>query len=274
MKKWLIGLAVALLVIVLAKNLLLTAGVTKIVHAVTGLDLKIGGIDVGLINTRLGIKNLKIMNPPGFHDPVLLEMPEIYVDYDLPGFFKGKAHLEEVRLSLKELTVVRNERGEVNVNSLNVVKASKGQTTPKEQEQAKKAAPNLEIDLLHLKIGKVVFKDYSRGGEPQVREFAINSDEQFEHIRNPYMLAGLIMSRALMRTTIANIANLDLGALQSQLGTILQQPVGVFNDTVIGATKSLGEATKSLESIGKGTAGSADKAVKETTDAFKKLLGQ
>ena len=104
-------LLVATAAVFAAKNVIAQIAVSQGVKAITGLRLDIGSMNVGILKTLLGIKDLKLFNPRGFQDKIMVDMPEIYVDYDLGAFLKGKVHLEEVRLNLKELTVVKNEKG-------------------------------------------------------------------------------------------------------------------------------------------------------------------
>jgi len=108
--------------------------------------------------------------------------------------------------------------------------------------------------VLNLKIGKVIFKDYSNGIPPKVSEFNVNIDQRFENITDPQALAKLIIVKALMNTTIANLANFDLGSLKE------------------GVTKTFGKAVEFGGELG-GTAKSVvEGVVGETTDTFKKIL--
>ena len=127
----LLVLFVIVLVLAFGKNIMIKTALTSGVKAITGLDLEIDKMNIGLLNTLVDIRGLKLLNPKGFKDNVMIEAPEIYVNYDLGGFFKGKAHFEELRFNLKELVVVRNEQGELNLDSLKGVKGT----------QAKKAHP-------------------------------------------------------------------------------------------------------------------------------------
>ena len=88
-------------------------------------------------------------------------MPEIYVKYDLPAIMGGTIHLPEVRIALDEFMVVKNEKGELNLNSLKVVQAQKKGSAEKEETKTGARMPKIQIDTLKLKIGKVIYKDYS-----------------------------------------------------------------------------------------------------------------
>ena len=188
----------------------------------------------------------------------MVDMPEIYVNYELASFCKGKVHLEEVRLNLQELTVIRNAQGQVNINALRPVRESstKSKLTPSEKTSNTGKPPAIEVDVLELTIGKVVYKDYTTT-PPQVREFPLNVHERFEHITNPSALGSLIVTGALIKTTIAQLADIDLKALQSQL----THAVGASVD-------------KAINEVGREATGAAGTAVSEASGAFKKILGQ
>jgi len=240
-------LVVALVVgLSFGKNLLVKSTIEKGVKLVTGLQLRIGSLNIGIVKTLVGIKSLKLYNPEGFQDRVMLDMPEVFVDYDLPAALKGTVHLNEVRIDLKEFIVVKNKEGKLNLDSLKVVKAQKEGKDPEEKEKGK--APDIKIDLLKLKIGMVIYKDYSSGSKPTVRKFNVNINETHENITNPYALVSLIVVKALARTAIANLTNFDLNGLEGTLG-----------DTLSGAKK-----------VATQTVSKAQEAVKQTTDTVTK----
>ncbi|MCK5512737.1 MAG: hypothetical protein KAI96_07995, partial [Thermodesulfovibrionia bacterium] len=141
MKK-ILTLTVVLLVLIAllfaGKNLIAKTAVTSSVKAVTGLKLDMSSVEVGIMNTLIGISDMKLYNPPGYTDKVMLDMPEIYIDYNLGSFLKRKAHLEEIRIDLKELTVIKDKQGNLNIDALKVVKDEKGAKKQEEKEKAKK----------------------------------------------------------------------------------------------------------------------------------------
>ena len=95
-------------------------------------------MNVGIRNTLVSINNMKLYNPAGYTDKVMVDMPEIYIDYNLSSFLKRKAHLEEVRIDLKELTVIKDKKGKLNIDALKVVKDEKEVKKKKQRNKRKR----------------------------------------------------------------------------------------------------------------------------------------
>jgi len=259
-----IGIVLAVLIVVLlvGKNIIVKTAVTTGVKVVTGLNLSIDKMKIGLINTLVAIDGLKLYNPKGFEDPIMVDIPEIYVDYDLGAFFKKQVHLQEVRLHLKEFVVAKNKDGQLNLDSLKTTAAPKAAEEKKEAPKKEKGeAPQIKIDVLKLKIDKVYYKDYSKGGEPSVQEYNVNIDAAYENITNPQALVSLIVVKALANTTISSLANFDLGPLAEGLKGGVKDAGAIIS----------GLAGNTLE-MGKNLGGKTGNIIKNTTDKIKKLL--
>ncbi|MCX5679857.1 MAG: AsmA family protein [Candidatus Omnitrophica bacterium] len=166
---------IAMLVAVsVVKDITIRTAIEKGTEMVTGLRLTISGFNAGILRSTVKIRGLKLHNPKGFKDPVMVDIPEIYVDYDLPAIFGGTIHLREARINLAEFLVVKNKDGRLNLDSLKAITAQK-QGKPAQDKSGKPM--KMRIDLLKLKIGKVVYKDYSSGEALFVREFNIGMDD-------------------------------------------------------------------------------------------------
>jgi hypothetical protein len=253
---------VILIALFFAKNVVIKTSVTAGVRAMTGLKLSIRSMEFGIFKTLIGINELQLYNPSGFVDEVMIDCPEIYVDYDLGAFMKGRTHLEEVRLNLKEFIVVKNEAGELNLDSLKVIngKEKKGETDGGEEKETK--MPYFQIDILELRIDKVVYKDYSKGTPPKVNEYNVNIDERFENITDPKTLSRLVILKALKNTAIARLANFDIGKLQRGISETVKK-------TTEKVQKATDRAVKDIEEKARET---ARETVEKATDAIKKIL--
>lgn len=263
MKKWIFAIVwilAILLILGMTKDLVIKSAVESGTRIVTGLKLKIGAFRIGILNTFVDIRNLRILNPAGFKDKTMLDMPEIYVDYDLPAIFRGKVYLTEMRMDMKEFIVVRNEKGELNLDSLKVVQAQKSGSLPKAEARGK--APEIQIDKLRLKIGKVVFKDYSRSGTPRITEFNVNINEEYQNITDPYTLTSLIVVRALMNTSIASLTNFDLKGLSGSVSGVLASAQKVTAQVTETAKAAATETVKEAQGVASKTAGAVGGALK------------
>jgi len=217
----LIGIVVIIVALSFIKDTIVKISVEGMVKAVAGLRMDIGGLSMSILKTDIDIRGLRLFNPKGFRDKVMLDMPEIFVDYDLPSIFKDIIHLKYVKIDMKELVVLKNERGELNLNSIKFVKANK--EGKKAVEPKKDAASQMRIDHLHLKVGKVIYKDYSQGAEPVVKVFNINIDEEYTDITSLQALAGLLMAKALARTTIAELTNFNIKLLNTTVSKTIER---------------------------------------------------
>ena len=250
------------------KNLIVKTSVSAGVKAMTGLKLNIKSMNIGILNSLIAINGLQLFNPPGFVDELMVDLPEVYVDYDLGAFIKRKVHLEEVRLNLKEFSVIKNEKGELNLDSLRVVEEKKEEKVEGEEEEEKEKTkmPELQIDVLDLKIGKVVYKDYSKGTPPKSKEFNVNIDERYENITDPRAFISLIIVKALQNTTIARLTNFNLGALQENVAGKLKETTQKVMET---ADKAIETGKDDVE---KKVKEAAKETIEKATDTIKKIL--
>jgi hypothetical protein len=267
MNKWIKILIIALVVIFalsLAKDLIIKVSVEKGVGIVTGLPLKMSGFRAGIINTLVDIKGLVLSNPQGFKDRTMMDAPEIYVRYDLPAVIGGKIHLPEVRINVKEFVVVKNEKGELNLDSLKSIQSQK-----KGKQAPAGKAPQIQIDSLELKIGKAVYKDYSGGGAPSVMEFPVNINERYTNITDPNTLVALIAFKAMMNTTIASLTNFDIGGLKGTLGNTLAGAQKLAGEAAAQAQAAVTQATQAAQ----GAAKSAGEAAQKASEGVKNIFG-
>ncbi len=269
-----------IVVLVLGKDLIARAAVTGGIKMATGLDAKLSGMQVGVLKPVVAMKGFQLMNPSGYPEKTMFSMPELFVDYDLPALFTGKVHLREFRLNVESFEVIKRADGQVNIKQIKALQSQPG--APKKTASAKPGkAPVLQIDALELHIGKVVFKDYSRN-PVYVQEFPVNINERHERIADTNTLLGLIVARALLQTSVAKLANIDLASLQADVtaalkdsSAIMTKGLGTAQQTgqqMLKNTREIiaqpGQVTNEMKNTGKEALGAA----KDTTEAIKRLF--
>jgi len=253
--------------LILAKNVAAKMAVENGVRFVTGLKLNMKHFRIGLLDSTVGIRDLKLYNPKGFEDKVMVDMPEIYVDYMLQPFFKGKIHLPEIRIHLKEFVVVRKADGTLNLDALKVVQNEKKSAEAKRKKEEHGKMPEIQIDEFRLQVEKVVFRDYSKkttNEQPSVKEFNINLNESYSNITNPYSVVSLIVVKALANTTIASLTNFDLGSLQNSVSDVLASSKKIAVEAALKAKESAAQAAKDAKKM----ISSAPDDLKETAGAL------
>ena len=241
--KVVLWVVVVFVVLGVAKNGLTQAVLTSAVSGAAHVPAKIGSVNLSFMSASIRIKNFKLANPSGFPEKVMVDIPQIFIDFDPAALMKGQAHFEEVRLDMKELIVVKSKDGKLNVDAVKPSPKEKKQSHEKAEAASGGKAPKLHIDKLVLSIGQVVYKDYSAGGEPQIQSFDINiKDREYTNIDNPTQMVSLVMGEALMRTTLSSLANLDVDAFKEGGIQALSKGLGVVSDgtdTVATSAKQL-----------------------------------
>jgi hypothetical protein len=242
--------------LVVFRNPLIKMAVTGTTRTVVGMEMDIRKLDLDLGNSLIDIEGITLHNPKDFPDPVMVDMPKIYVDIDLGKALTGNILINDIRLDLKEFVVVRNKDGELNLDRIKALAGSRKKDDKKgEPTEARGRVPEIAINNLQLKIGKVVFKDYSRGGAPSVREFNLNLDETHHDIANLNAVVSLIVFKVVTRTTVGQLTNFDITGLSDLVGGTLTGVVG-------GAGKVIGTAPETLKNTAEGVA-----------DTLKSILG-
>ena len=106
----------------------------------------------------------------------------------------------------------------------------------------------MQIDVLELKIGKVIYKDYSRGSRrPYRREFVLNINERYKNIQDPYSLVSLIVVKSLLKTDIVKLASFDIHVLKGGIADILLTGDEITTEAVVKAQDAIKETREIAE---------------------------
>lgn len=233
MKKVFMSIIVVLLILVVvavfARDMFARAFFTNALRKITGLEVKTSAIRIGLSKSFVAIEGLEVSNPAGFPDKLMIQAPEIYVAYDLGAFFKQKVHLSEIRIDIAQLAVIQDKSMKLNVNSLALL-------LPKPSGQK---PPEVKIDTLKLKIGKVVYKNYGLGPEPKAVEFNPNIDETFTDVTDPSKITSEILVKVLSRLGISDLASFGTKTFKEEVAKIEGQAKTAAGEAVNKAKEGL-----------------------------------
>jgi hypothetical protein len=147
--------------------------------------------------------------------------------------------------------------------------------TPKGGPNTPAKAIPIQIDLMHLKIGKVVYVDYA-GESPLVKEFRINLDQNYQNITDLNSVVRLIVLKAMMSSGISNLVNLDIGVLEGTLTgafntstKLAAQAAAKSMDALTAAAENPGQVAGQAGGMFKGTTGTVENAAKEVVSGVK-----
>ncbi|MCX7661638.1 MAG: hypothetical protein N2Z79_03020, partial [Candidatus Omnitrophica bacterium] len=203
-KKVIILILVIILGLCLARDFILKSLIGTIATNVVGAPVRIGGFSLGIIKQSVKISNFRIYNPQGFPREVLVDIPKMAVAWDLGAILKGKIYLKSVDFELKEVNLVKNKEGKLNVDSLKIAEEKKPATQEKKAVKTKKEMA-IQIDLLNLAMGRIVNKDYSPEGPPIIKVYDINLNKSYKNITSVQQLALLIISEPLKAAGIQGL---------------------------------------------------------------------
>jgi hypothetical protein len=278
LKKILVFFIILVVVLLVGRNIIVKSVLQTAVPLVTGLGLKVEKLNIGIFDTKLHIVGLKMTNPKGFEEKVMLDLPEVLVDYNLGDIIGGKIHTEEIIFNLQEFNVVRSGEGKLNLDALKVVQEGKA----KEEKKPLK----LQIDRFELKFGKVQFINYEKNtAEPSVQTIELNLDEEYKDITNPQVIVAIIMQKVITNAALNKITGFDLGGISGAMGNVVGNmddlaagALGSAKELTDGALKSAGDLTGGvMEGVGGISGDAAEKAneaVKEASEALQGLTGK
>jgi hypothetical protein len=263
-------IVLGLTALVFAHNSVAKAAMEIGVRAVTGMPLSMGKFDLNFSKSSVDIENLIVKNPSGFHDTSLLEIPKIFVAYDLSGFFKGEAHLKGLEFEMSQFTVVKNEKGALNLDRLRTLQGTQKPSAQRPGQGSKTPAKPIpiQIDMMRLKIGKVVYVDYA-SGNPAIREFRINFDQSFQNITDLNSVMRLIVLKAMMSSGISNLVNFDVQGLAGSLVNDSTQLATWFAEKGFDTMKTAAENPSQIGGMLQNAPGSVESAAKDVTSEVK-----
>lgn len=224
--------------------------------AVTGVPLRVAGLKTSLWRGTVALRGVRLLNPRGYPEVEMLDLPELYIDLAPGQLLGGKLHIQDLHLNVAELHVIKNKDGQVNVAALKPARQAEAAkaSPPKQQPTAKSRAMPFRVDRVELSIGKVIYKDFT-AEPPKVQEINININRRVYTgvITNPAVLVNMVLMEALTRSALAGVVNLDIGAIKVQVKGALsegQQLLGTAADKAgAEAEQGVTEAVDALQQL-------------------------
>lgn len=223
--KWFVSLGLLVFILNYGFETYTRIALEKLVSSMVGLRTLIDEFDIGVINSDIEIEDLFIFNPKNFKDRRIIDVSRIYIDFDFPALFKKQIHFKKLELDLKEFTVVRLADGDLNLQHIKVIK--KGKLNPLDIETIIEVGPDFHFDVVDLKIGTVVFIDYSKKAKGKRKEYRLNLHQRMKNVDSIESLYRIILTQTIVKTSLNNILNLNLKSVMKPVRNILLEAVNV-----------------------------------------------
>jgi len=218
--KWLVGLGLLVFILNYGFETYSRLALEKLITTMSGLRTRIVDFNIGVVSSDVEIKDLFIFNPSHFKERRMIDIPRIYIDFDIPALFKKELNFKKLELDLREYTVVRLDKGDSNLHHLRVVKD--GILDPFRIETIIEIGHDFNFEVVDLKIGKVVFIDYYRNERGRRREFQLNLHHRLYNVDSIESLHRIILFDAIVSTGINKILNLNLTSITKPVSGILR----------------------------------------------------
>src|SRR3989338_6704490 len=82
------------------KNAVAQSVLTSALSRAAHVPVRVGGVSLSFISASIRIKNVQVHNPSGFSDKTMVDVPQVYIDFEPGELLKGRAQFKEVRLEL------------------------------------------------------------------------------------------------------------------------------------------------------------------------------
>jgi uncharacterized protein involved in outer membrane biogenesis len=204
-----VGLLLLLvLVLVLSLDRILKPILERQLTKATGLQAKIGRLDIGLGTPRFNLEQVTLTSSADFGGTRFALIQEIHIQYDFQRLRTREVRLTVLRLDLAEMHLVKNAQGRANWDG--PLKAMNALSTPHKDRPSAQEWLYTGIDSLNLSLGRVRYSDL---GQPS-NSFDLNlglRDRVFSQVKSPTDMLGLVFeiflrSRGGSMTTPAGTA--------------------------------------------------------------------
>jgi len=158
--RWVFRFLILLIVLAVAGVLLLnpiTKEITEYrIKRETGMDVKIGKLEISILNPGVTLENCVLYNTAEFGGGPFIDLPELRIEYDRGNYFWHNKHFKLIRINLTQLNVVEDKKGRTNLEVLEKLfppDDNVAGTTNKNSSGLKVG----RIDTLNLTLGKATF---------------------------------------------------------------------------------------------------------------------
>jgi len=217
-KKFLIvlGIILALLIgLVLAKDLIIKSAIEFGGSKALGTKVRLSGFHLSFSKQSVELNGLTVANPDGFPSGDMIAIDDIKVACLLQDLKEKKVHLTEVTFSVKELALIRNAQGKLNVESLKGSGSEEKNGGKKEKPAQGKAEYSFLIDKLTIAAPKVTYTELSPAtANAQPQNFNLKFNKTYTNVDSVEKLTWLLITDVTKEAGLKSVAAIGSKALQ------------------------------------------------------------
>lgn len=154
---------------------------------ILGTRVTAGSLSFNILKWQTNIKNVRIYNPAGFEKGIMAAIPLIQATLSPLPFNGSRLHIISLSLEIPQLVVIKNKKGTLNVDELNI----KGYKT------------YINIDEFIFTAGSVIYIDYSNGPKPNVQGYDVNIYKRsYKYLPTAEDIVAKVLGDMLSKTAI------------------------------------------------------------------------
>ncbi|MFQ5952112.1 MAG: hypothetical protein ACE5JK_01745 [Candidatus Omnitrophota bacterium] len=204
-----------------------------------GLETRIKSIELNPFDGIITVKDLQILNPPPFKDPVLLaHVPLVVVDFNPRTIKENGVFLDKIAIHVKELNIVRNKDGIVNLSKVTAL-------TPQEKPKVKSL---FDVKRLVIEIGNVKYIDHTKEGEEKVKVIEIGLKEEYKDLKDADHISRLVAYKVFFNGKVGNIG-VDILKIQNDLAKLAETNSHLAEDIKTAMSETIEKAKEKIETV-------------------------
>jgi hypothetical protein len=197
--RWAFRLLILAIVLVVAllllKDQILRSVAESQIRKSTGMDVKIGALQVSLTRPVFNLENFVLYNTAEFGGGTFLDVPDLHLEF-YPDASKRELRFKLVRMNVRELNIVQSLQGHTNISSVASALEKLQPDTTNAHEVVFKG-----IDTLNLSVGKVRYIDMRYPKRNQEINLSLQN-EIIQNVRSWDDMAGILF-KVLLRAGIS-----------------------------------------------------------------------
>ncbi len=164
---------VGIVALILLKDTLAKALLESQIESRTGMDVRIGSLEVGLLTPTITIQNARVYNLAEFGGSPFVEVPDLYIEYFPGAFVRRGLHFKLVRLSVSAMNIIEGKGGKTN---LVLALPDGGPSTVTPTPVSVLGFQFQGIDTLNLTLGTVHYSSLRRPGRTTEVSLALKNE--------------------------------------------------------------------------------------------------